>query len=79
MGPNGARGNIKAFAKMGRKCIIGHGHGAGQHEGAMQVGVMGNLDMGYNVGPSNWSHTYALVYPNGKRTLVTIWNGKDRA
>ena len=79
VGPNGARGNIKAFAKMGRKSIGGHGHGAGQHEGAMQVGVMGNLDMGYNEGPSNWSHTYALVYPNGKRTLVTIWNGKDRA
>lgn len=77
IGLNGGRGDIKSFARTGRKCIVGHGHGAGQYEGAMQVGVMGRLDQKYNVGMSNWSHTNALVYPNGKRTLFTIWRSKD--
>ena len=80
VGANGARASgIRTFSKTGRKCIIGHGHGSEQHEGAMRVGVMGNLDQGYNEGMSNWSHTNAIVYPNGKRTLFTIWNGKARA
>ena len=82
-GDVGANGNraagIRTFSKTGRKCIVGHGHGAEQHEGAMRVGVMGKLDQGYNEGMSNWSHTNAIVYPNGKRTLFTIWNGKARA
>ena len=82
-GDVGANGNraagIKTFAKTGRKCIVGHGHGAEQYEGAMRVGVMGALDQGYNEGMSHWSHTNAIVYPNGKRTLFTIWNGKARA
>ena len=80
VGANGARAaGIKTFAKTGRKCIVGHGHGAEQHEGAMRVGVMGALDQGYNKGMSHWSHTNAIVYPNGKRTLFTIWNNKARA
>lgn len=80
VGANGARASgIRTFSKTGRKCIIGHGHGSEQHEGAMRVGVMGALDQGYNEGMSNWSHTNAIVYPNGKRTLFTIWNRKARA
>lgn len=79
LGPNGARGGLLAFARTGQKCIVGHSHSAGLHQGAMQVGVMGPLDMGYNRGPSSWSHTSAIVYPNGKRTLFTIWKGRWRA
>ena len=82
-GDVGANGNrsagIKTFAKTGRKSIVGHGHSAEQYEGAMRVGVMGKLDQGYNEGMSSWSHTNAIVYPNGKRTLFTIWAGKARA
>lgn len=77
-GTNGARGGIRDFARSGRKCIIGHSHSAGLHEGAMQVGVMGSLDMDYNVGMSSWSHSAAIVYPNGKRTLITVWRGRYR-
>lgn len=80
VGANGARTlNIRTFARTGRKCIIGHSHSAGVFEGAWQVGVTGSLDQGYNQGMSSWSHTNALVYPNGKRTLFTIWNHKWRA
>ena len=78
-GPNGSRGSIYSFAKMGRKSVIGHSHVAGNHEGCLQVGLSGLKDQGYNSGPSSWSHTHALIYPSGKGTLVTIYNGKWRA
>lgn len=78
-GANGAKGALRGFARSGRKCIVGDSHSAGIFEGAMQVGTMSGLDHGYNEGMSSWSHTNALVYPNGKRTLFTIWNGKFRA
>lgn len=77
-GANGGKGSLSSFAKTGRKCIVGDSHTAGIFEGAMQVGVMGALDQGYNEGLSSWSHTNAIIYPNGKRTLFTIWNGKWR-
>ena len=80
IGANGARGiNLRTFAKTGRKCVVGHGHSAGWFEGARQVGVLSALDQGYNEGMSSWSHTNALIYPNGKMTLFTIWNYKWRA
>lgn len=80
VGANGSRATgIETFSRTGRKCIVGHSHSAEQHEGAMRVGVMGALDQGYNEGMSSWSHTFAIVYPNGKRTLVTVWAGKERA
>ena len=78
-GANGAKGDLRAFARTGRKCIVGDRHTAGLYEGAMQVGVMGSLDHGYNVGMSSWSHTFAIVYPNGKRTLATVYDKKWRA
>ena len=79
VGANGARGSLVNYARTGRKCIVGHSHSAGLRHGAMQVGVMGSLDQGYNRGMSSWSHTNALVYPNGKRTLFTIWCGQAGA
>lgn len=78
-GANGTKGSLRGFARTGRKSIVGDRHTPGQFEGAMQVGVMGALDQGYNEGLSSWSHTNALVYPNGKRTLFTIYKGKWRA
>ena len=78
-GPNGARGNIRAFARMGRKSVVGHSHSAGIFEGCYQVGLSGKFDQGYNKGPSSWSHTHCVIYKNGKRSLVTLHNGKWRA
>ncbi len=79
VGANGGRGSQAAFSKIGRKSITGHLHSPWQHEGAMGVGVTGSLDQGYNKGMSSWSHTNALVYPNGKRTLFTVYDKKWRA
>lgn len=75
-GANGAKGSLAGFARTGRKCIVADSHVAGIQDGAYQVGVMGSLDQGYNKGQSAWSHTNAIVYPNGKRTLFTIWKGR---
>ena len=78
-GLNGAKGNIKMFARMGRKSVVGHSHSAGIFEGCYQVGTSGLLRPGYNVGPSSWSHTHCVIYPSGKRTLVHMKKGKWRA
>jgi hypothetical protein len=78
IGGNGARGSLPNFARTGRKCIVAHGHSAGLRDGAMQVPLMGGLDQGYNIGQSNWSQGFGLVYPNGKRSLVTIYRGRWR-
>ena len=79
LGANGRPGSPLAFAATGRKSIVGHSHSASWTDGCLQVGVTGNLDMDYNRGLSAWSHTNALVYPNGKRALFTIYKGKWRA
>ena len=78
-GPNGARGSLLGFARMGRKSMVGHSHTAGNREGCMQVGLSGVKVMSYTRGPSSWSHTHGIVYPGGKGTLVTLYNGKWRA
>ena len=78
-GPNGSRGTLQAFARMGRKSNTGHSHSAGIHGGAYRAGVTGALEQGYNVGPSSWSHSHIVTYPNGKRAIITVWGGKWRA
>lgn len=75
-GANGARGSANAFNKMGPKSITAHTHTPSVTDGHMCVGVNGNLDMGYNVGLSSWSHTDGLLYPNGKRALITLMHGR---
>lgn len=79
LGPNGARGAPRNLRVVGKSCT-GHTHTAGIIEGVYTAGVYGKLDMGYNKGPSAWSHSFTIVYPNGKRTIVTFnklgaWRG----
>lgn len=78
-GPNGARGNARGFRYIGRKVNIGHSHSAGIVDGVYVAGVSGQLDMDYNKGPSSWSHSHIVTYPNGKRTIITMKRGKWRA
>lgn len=79
IGSNGARGSIQNMSKIGTKAIIGHSHSPGIYEGVYQVGTSSQLDLGYNSGPSSWMTTHAIIYPDGKRTLINIVNGKWRA
>jgi hypothetical protein len=79
LGANGARGNIKSFAKMGRRANIAHSHSAGIVEGIWQVGTSSLMDLEYNKGMSSWSHSHILTYANGKRCMITMSNGKYKA
>lgn len=78
-GPNGARGSIKAFGKIGSKTVIGHSHSPGVKDGVYQTGTKGRLRMDFTRGqPSSWLHTDCLIYKNGKRTLIHIIDGEWR-
>lgn len=78
-GNNGARGSIIAFQKQGKRFNVGHAHSATIKDGVYVAGVSGKLDMGYNVGGSSWSNSHIVTYSNGKRTIITLKNGKWRA
>jgi len=81
LGPDGARGNPSNLSRMGRKANVGHLHKAGIHDGLYVAGVSFDIksDVWYNRGPSSWSHSHIVTYPNGKRTIITVWKGKYRA
>jgi hypothetical protein len=79
LGVNGVKGNVLSYARMGRKSIIGHSHSAGIVDGVYVAGVSASFDLGYNDGPSSWSHSHVVVYPNGKRAIVTMYAGGWRA
>ena len=75
-GPNGARGNSRNLANLGTKATIGHSHSANITRGVYTAGVFGKLKMGYNKGPSSWSHSFVLQFGSGKRQVITRRNGK---
>ena len=75
LGPNGARGTPKNLRSLGN-VNTGHTHSAGIVEGIYTAGVFANLDLGYNKGPSSWSHSFIITYPNGKRTICSIKDEK---
>lgn len=65
LGLNGSRGSMATFRKFNVPIIFGHLHGASRYGSAVQVGTYTNMDMGYNVGPTNWAHCGAVVHNNG--------------
>lgn len=75
LGPNGSRGTPIGLSKLARKQIIGDKHVACILEGVYVVGTCA-LNPAYTRGPSAWSPTHCVVYPNGKRALVTCWGGR---
>jgi hypothetical protein len=77
-GPNGSRGSARSMRRIGVKSIIGHSHTPAIDEGCYQVGTSTRLTRGYTHGPSSWLNTHCVIYPNGKRTLINIIDGKWR-
>jgi hypothetical protein len=77
-GPNGSRGSARNMRRIGVKSIIGHSHVPAIEEGCYQVGTSTKLTRGYTHGPSSWLNTHCVIYPNGKRTLINIIDGKWR-
>lgn len=78
-GINGARGNPRSLSRMGHKANTGHTHSASIVDGIYTAGTSSRLRMGYNTGPSSWSHSHILTYSNGKRSMVTMRKGDFRA
>lgn len=79
-GPNGARGSPHNLNRVSVRMVIGHGHSPQILDGVMMVGLCGTLDQGYNnPALSSWSHSQGVIYPNARRTLVTLVDGKWRA
>lgn len=76
IGPNGSRGSIRSFSKIGPKLIIGHSHTPGIFQGVYQVGLSAMLNLDYAKGPSSWLHTHCVVYPDGHRTLIHVIKGE---
>lgn len=79
LGPDGRRGTPQNLSRMGRRANTGHTHSAGIIDGLYTAGTCSLMDVGYNKGPSSWSHTMIVTYPNGKRALVTCTAGAWRA
>lgn len=77
-GTNGARGSANSFRHIGSRCNVGHAHSPAIIDGVYVAGVSASLDLGYNKGPSSWSHSHIVTYENGKRAIVTMKNGRWR-
>jgi len=78
-GANGSRGSPAGFRTLGEKCNTAHTHTAGIVGDIYTAGVQGDLDMEYNKGPSSWSHSHVITYPDGARAIITTVDGKWRA
>lgn len=78
-GPNGARGSLGAYSKLGVKTNTGHDHVGGIEGGATRGGTSTRRYAGYTHGPSSWMNTHVLQYATNKRTLLNIigrkWHG----
>lgn len=79
LGSDGARGTPTNLCKIARPSNTAHTHSAGIYNQLFVAGTSSLLDMGFNKGPSSWSHSHIVTYPSGKRTIVTMYAGKWRA
>ena len=81
VGPNGTFGAPNNLSKIGRKATTMHTHSAGIYHGLFVGGTSSKLtqDWDYCAGPSSWSHSHVVQYPNGQRTVVTMKGSKWRA
>lgn len=79
LGPSGKFGSPAELSKMGRKANTAHTHSTGIWNGLYVAGTSSKLRWDYTKGPSNWTHSHIVTYPNGKRTIITIYDGKWRA
>ena len=81
LGPNGVYGAPANMSKIGTKATTGHTHVAGIYHGLYVAGTSTKLTdaCGYTIGPSAWTHSHVVLYPNGQRTVITLRGGKWHA
>lgn len=79
LGANGSRGSLGVYEKMESRYNIGHSHSCAIRGGAYVAGHMMTVEAAdYAKGASSWSTSVIVTYPNSKRTIITIKNGKWR-
>jgi DNA-binding transcriptional ArsR family regulator len=78
-GPDGARGTPANLSRLARRMVTAHTHKAGIRDGVYTVATFSDLYLNYNRGPSSRSHSFAVVYPSGKRAILTLWAGRPWA
>lgn len=76
-GANGSKGTLGSIEKSYFKATIGHSHTAGILRNIYQVGTSTYMKLGYNSGPSSWTNTMCIQYPNGQRQLINIIKNKN--
>lgn len=57
---------------------VGHNHSAAIFRSAYRVGTSTYMTLGYNDGPSGWTHTHNIQHRNGMRQLIHNINGSWR-
>lgn len=75
IGANGSRGSINQYRDLNTKMIIGHSHSPSRKDGVIQVGTSTHLRVGYNIGPSSWLQSHAIVHENGKAQHINFIGG----
>lgn len=79
LGANGSMGSPASLSLIGRRANTGHTHSAGIWNGLYVAGTTSKLKWSYTFGPSSWSHSHIVTYPNGMRSIVTMWKGRWKA
>jgi hypothetical protein len=75
VGRKGSRGSINQFKSLSTKTITAHSHAPGRIDGALSVGTMTHLRVGFNIGASDWLHAHAIVHHDGKAQHVMFIEG----
>ena len=79
LGPAGRFGTPENLSTMARKANTAHTHATGIYNGLYVAGTLSKLRWDYNRGPSNWTNSEVITYPNGKRAIITLYAGQWRA
>lgn len=77
-GVNGSRGSAMQLSRMPDKLVCGHSHSPQVNKGCYQVGTSSIFHMGYVKSPSSWDHVHCIIYPNGKRQMIHLRDGRFR-
>ncbi len=74
LGPDGAFGSPSNLAKIGKKASTAHTHSCGIYHGLYVAGTSSKLttEWDYTSGPTSWSWSHIVQYPNGQRTVITM-------
>ena len=77
LGQSGKRNpTLEGIRNAYGKCNVAHSHSGAIHKGVYRAGTKTKMFVGYNNGPSTWTHSDVVQHRDGSRQLVTSINGK---